>query len=291
INDEAITSITAFIKLHKITAKTVSAALPSEWIITKYLNIPLPNPDALDGIMTFEIQRHIPFDISNVLYNYRIAGMTNGLYSIIIMFVIKEKVQNLNEALKKAGLNIETISSSSLCELNLISYCELRTNILDNMRGALSSFKSKAKQEARIVIYTCGDSIIFWVIIKDKPIVQHSLLFSEIIDIATFWTEITSEIEQYLAICIIKQIILLGDNLIGLAEQIKSTTNYKVRHLKKLSGVSFPNDSDTQYQRKSITEEKLTLELAPSIGASLTGNGNDILSIKIQPKKHNVVSK
>jgi hypothetical protein len=296
INDEAITSLTAFIRQHKITTKTVSIALPLDWMMIKFLDIPLSNPDALDEIMTYEVQRHIPFDITNVLYSYRLVGKINELYRVILLYVTKDRVQLLEQAINKSGLIIENIGIASFYVLNLISYNRNKTKIFMNTVGRIKSLKPKEKLEAEGVIVFSRDIFSFWITINGLPIVQQK--FDDFIDnsnnIAAIWTEINLFIEQYLigfgAITpiIINQIILFGDNLKELSEHISSTSNYKVNHVKKIIGLLFPIDSENSYQRKSIGQEKHLLELAPSIGASLSGFGVDVISIKIHSKKQNI---
>ncbi|MBF0542736.1 MAG: PilN domain-containing protein [Nitrospirae bacterium] len=270
----------------------MSLALPSDWIITRYLDIPLVSPDALDEVMTYELQRHIPFDIGSVLFNYRIAGMINGIYRIIIIFVVKDKIQLLNEALSKIGVSIGNIGISYLYALNLISYNRNKTKFFTHTLGRIKHFKLKDKQEGESVFYFSWGRLIFWITINGIPIVQHILPYSGINDIQDIWTDFLSDvIEQNSSLTTINQIILFGDVPSGLSEYMTTTTKYKVNHMKKILGLSFIKDTSDTYQRKSVIEEKLLLELAPSIGASLSGLGTDILSIKLQPKKHDKAAK
>ena len=74
-DEEAVMEITSFISRYAGGAGNVFVSIPLRWSIIKFTEVPLPKgrgKDALIQMMRFEVERHIPYQIDDVFYDFQI---------------------------------------------------------------------------------------------------------------------------------------------------------------------------------------------------------------------------
>jgi hypothetical protein len=96
--------------------------LPRELSICKSLDLPAPGYGALEGIVRFEIEKHLPLAIAETYYGYQVMGKKNNIYSIVAGAASKRQVDEIIEAFSSAGLCISFIGFWHEAVLNFLAH-------------------------------------------------------------------------------------------------------------------------------------------------------------------------
>jgi len=135
LNDDTISELKKFLTQNGINVKNVSVSIPSEWSLIKFMDVPSPDRNALKNVIRYEIERHIPFDIDDIYYDFQIVAEKSNIYSVILVATQKEKLEYVKDFLDKVPLKLQNVSVASICNLNAIEFSEYKTNILIDYSG------------------------------------------------------------------------------------------------------------------------------------------------------------
>jgi len=122
-NDESVIDINAHIHKYCDRIDKVFVSVPDKWAITKFIEMPPvrgKSKSSLEGLMKFEIERHIPFPIEDVAYDFLVLDESKAADSVVFTAVKKEKINYVKELLDKLSLKPESITISSFAVLNTI---------------------------------------------------------------------------------------------------------------------------------------------------------------------------
>jgi Tfp pilus assembly protein PilN len=72
------------------------------------------------NLMRFEVERHIPFEIEEVAYDFLVMDEKDSMYSMVFVAVQKGKIEFIKGFLEKLSLKPDSITTSSLAVLNTI---------------------------------------------------------------------------------------------------------------------------------------------------------------------------
>ncbi len=102
----------------------VAIGLPREQTIAKVVKIPVPAQDALEGILKFELEKHIPFPIEEAYYGFMVLERKHNISTIFFEAAKKSIVDGLINLFRTDGLEIFSVSGNraglynGLCELD-----------------------------------------------------------------------------------------------------------------------------------------------------------------------------
>lgn len=130
----------------KIRKVNISVSGPE--VLTRYVNFPRMSQEELTSSLKFEVQKHIPFSISEVNLDSVIlkANLPDNKMLVLVAAVKKEFINQRLKFLQDAGLSVNIIEVDSLALINSFnfSYCdepELKNKAvaLLNIGGAFSN--------------------------------------------------------------------------------------------------------------------------------------------------------
>lgn len=122
-NDAVIGEIREFISKYSTDMNRVFVSIPDRWAIIKFTEIPSvkgKGKASLANLMRFEIERHIPYDIDEVAYDFLLMGERDGTYAVVFAAVQKGKMDFVRDFLEKLSLQPDSITISSFAILNAI---------------------------------------------------------------------------------------------------------------------------------------------------------------------------
>lgn len=135
VNEDTVSDFKKFLTQHAIETKNISVSIPKEWGLIKFMEIPSPDRDTLIDVMRYEIERHIPFDVDSVFYDFQIVAEKSKIYDIMLVAVQKEKINKIKEFFDRIPLKPDKISISSLNILNALELSGYKTNLLTELSG------------------------------------------------------------------------------------------------------------------------------------------------------------
>jgi hypothetical protein len=122
-HDTTVNEVREYIGQRGTRVNKVFISIPDKWTITKFIDIPSmkgKGKGALANLMRFEIERHIPFEIDDVTYDFMVLDEEDGKYITFFVVAQKERVDFVKDFLDKLALQPDSITLSSYAVLNTI---------------------------------------------------------------------------------------------------------------------------------------------------------------------------
>ncbi len=88
--------------------------------MSKVIELPAPDMEALRNAVKFEIEKHIPIPVNDVYYGYQVLGKTNGMYSVFFEAVRKDVVDRAMELLNGVGIKPTYCASARVACYNAL---------------------------------------------------------------------------------------------------------------------------------------------------------------------------
>lgn len=130
--------LASFISGKGLDGAPVAVVLSRECSITKVLEIPALGQDSIDGILRYELEKHLPITIDEVYYGYKVLSKKGNLYSLIVGASSKNRVDALREELASEGITPSLI-------------CAWHTGFLDSL-----AFSGSFGKEGRTSVVIAG---------------------------------------------------------------------------------------------------------------------------------------
>ncbi len=275
-DESAVSEIREYISQRNLSVNKVFVSIPDKWAITKFIGVPSTRgKNALSQLMRFEIERHIPFQIEDVLYDFQVVYEKDTAYTVVFVAVQKEKVDYIREFLEKLSLKPHGVTSASFAILNTIELSGASTGGWQEVAGfARKSRVLGQKGEVNISLYIDRINASLAIIRNGSCTHLRSFIFDmakplEIFldDIAIYLTDVASElyIESF------NKLILSGNvsSMPGLTDALKEKLGINVVTINLL---------------ESLKGSEIH-GLASSVGACFAGLGIGRFRINILPHK------
>lgn len=284
-DEETITVIKSYISSYSGGIGNVYISIPEKWTIIKFVEIPVPRvkgEKALSQMMRFEIERHVPYQIEDILYDFQIVEKKESVCTFVLAAIPKDKIDFIKSFLEKISLVPDIVTPSAFAVLNFVEFSETRVGGWKNFLGI--------GRKSRVWGYKRDICISLFI---DKNYVQSALLknglctqfksFSLDLDKPqeTLIDDISSELADVRAgtpLEKINKLTLSGDSTVSLPElssAISLKLGVKTQIIAPLKSIA--EDKDTNIQR-----------FASNIGAFYSGLG--IGSMKINFLAHKRIS-
>ena len=108
---ERIEELKAYIKDKGLRNVRIAVGLPRESSLSMVLNVPAPKAEAIEGVLTYELEKHIPFDVDEAYHDYQVLKKDNKIFSILLAAARKEVVDEVAESFAGAGLAPDCIAT------------------------------------------------------------------------------------------------------------------------------------------------------------------------------------
>lgn len=276
---EDLDEIKEYISQHGKDLRGTFVSLPDKWAITKFIHVPAARGrGTLDQLMSFEIERHIPFNLEDVVYDFQVIEERDKTYTVMFTVVRKQKVDFVLDTLEKMALTPDLLTTSSFAIYNAIELSGVPSGGWRHLIGiADRSDVLGKKNETNVLLYTekgylvsaliqggfCRDikSIYF-----DED--QSDVIINEVI-------QHINDLKSPLSIEKFDRLILSGNSsAIALnVDVLKDNMGVDITKINELGGFS-KTMNDTEY--RGITS---------SVGACLIGLGMGTFRIDMLPHK------
>jgi Tfp pilus assembly PilM family ATPase len=280
--DENIAEIKSFLDENVRGPSEVFVCIPYSWSFTKFTDVPLPKArgkDTLTHLMKFETERHIPFEIDDVYYDFQALEQSETTSKVIMVSVHKDKINYVNDFLEKVPLKPYVITLSPFAVLNSIECSETSSVGWHSMLG----FSRKpatlgGKDEKCILLFMDRNIAYFAVLSGGYCLYLSSVEFdrNETVDaIADVISSQFSAVLPELLVPEIHKLLLSGsiNSLAGLSESLNERLNIQVQTVNPVS----------KYLRKG--EGADSQDLTPSIGVCYLGMGMGTIRMNLLPYK------
>ena len=283
-SDDDVTGIREYMGQHGNDLQGIFVCIPDKWSITKFIKVPATKGKGkLDQLMSFEAERHIPFNLEDIVYDFQVTEEKDKIYTVVFTAVRKQKIDFIKEILDKLPLQPDLITTSSFAVLNAV---ELSGVSAGGWQHAIGFFRTSAvfgkKGETNILLHAEEDGVI-------SAIVQNGIFCN----IKLFLIE-ENDLDA------------LGDEIIKHAESAKFSLGLEKYDTLIASGDTsvisqLPVAFSERLGTRTVTVDALsgiakspegmeTKSMVPSVGACFIGLGMGRFSINMLPHKreHNI---
>jgi len=282
LTDNEMSELRRFIAQNKADAKRVSVSIPLEWSLVKFMDIPSAGEDAVNQLLHYELERHIPFSLEDVYHASLIVEKGRDRCSIATVVVQREVIEKINEFLKKLSLQPAIITVSPFSILNSIELSGYTTNILKEITGLHKpSGVFGNKKDVCIALFMEQDN---WdmAVIKGGSCIGLSRIKLDSGMMENAWNNLSYEMSAALSglsISKADRLIISGNIAPEHLRFISDKAGMPVKVIKELPvSVHNANNSDIN-------------KLTPSIGACLAGYGLGGMAINILPDRSGRMNK
>ncbi len=269
-----------FIIQNGVDVNKVFVSIPDRWAITRFIDVPSmkgKGSGVIANLMRFEIERHIPFEIDEVAYDFLVMDEQDSMYSMVFVVVQKGKIDFINGFLEKLSLQPDAITTSSLAVLNTIELNEVNAGGWQDIIGIVRKsdmFGKKGEKNISIYVDKGSASVAIsrdGMCINLKSFVLNATrpLDESISEIRAYMTEMQSTVAagQFNRLIIAGNISAMGS---GSPEELRETLGLDVEQVGVISG---------QLNGEDITH------ILPSVGACFSGLGLGTYTTNLLPHK------
>jgi len=101
--------------------KGVFVSIPDKWVIVRFMEIPpAKGKDALEQMLRFEIERHIPFTVDEVVYDFQVVYKKERLLGIVMTALHKQRYETIMTLFDHLHIRPNAIVPSSFAILNAL---------------------------------------------------------------------------------------------------------------------------------------------------------------------------
>ena len=284
LRDHEIVSdeIREYIAKQGLTASKVFVGIPDKWAITGFINVPSmkgKGKGALDNLMRFEIERHIPFRIGDVAYDFLVMDEKDATYSIVFVAVHQEKIDYIKEFLAKLSIRPHAVTISSFALLNAVESSDAPAGGWREITGIVGKSDTLGKKgETNISLYVDGINLNTAIIKNGLCTHLKSFLIDESQPPDIFLNDVAqylAEMQSALAVERFNKLLITGN--------LSSLTDLPGKLKEKLGVNIVPVDQTIK--SSGNLEGTDTNSLSSSIGACFTGLGIGTYKINLLPHK------
>ncbi|MBI5409235.1 MAG: pilus assembly protein PilM [Nitrospirae bacterium] len=244
-DESAFNEVREYVGKHGVNINKVFVSIPDKWAITKFADIPSikgKGKGALANLMKFEIERHIPFNLEDVAYDFLVMKEMNTSYSVAFVVVQKEKMELIKEFLEKLALRYNAFTISSFAVLNALELSGVSAGGLLDIIGVVRKSKILGKKGETVISLYIDKMNASLSLLKDGLCIHHRT-FNTAKPLGIFIDDITkylTELQARLSIESYRNLILSGDiaSFVNLAEDLKEKLKLNIVTLDKLAGYS-----------------------------------------------------
>lgn len=114
-------AITELYSRQPIEVDQVAIALPGPTLATHLITLPFNEVKKIEQALPFEIESQLPFDLSEVVFDYQVASAKEKKTDLLVSVVRKEDLTQLLATLKEVNVDPRIVTHPALTYQNLLS--------------------------------------------------------------------------------------------------------------------------------------------------------------------------
>ncbi|MBC8413023.1 MAG: pilus assembly protein PilM [Nitrospira sp.] len=119
--DEDLVVVREYLKQHGRGLNGICICIPDRWVMSKFITLPAAKGrGAIDQLMSFEMERHVPFDLENIIYDFQAIEEVKGEYEVLFAAIQKTRIDEIREIIDKLELKPQLVTTMSFAVLNAI---------------------------------------------------------------------------------------------------------------------------------------------------------------------------
>lgn len=121
-----------FIYKYSNGRKEIILGIPRSMVLMKILEIPTISKEEVSELLEYEIERHIPFPIDGIYYDFDVIEKQENSTKILFTVVKKEYIDEILNLFDRVEINPREIdiTSNALFNIFLLNYKELKDKVL-----------------------------------------------------------------------------------------------------------------------------------------------------------------
>jgi general secretion pathway protein L len=119
---QVIGLINSFFSKHQINRERVSAAIPREKVIARFVRFPVAAKENLRKVLEYEMPKYIPFEKGDIYFDYCVLKEEKDWLHLFAVFAKKADVDAYLSLLKKTRIQPISIQIPSAAAVNLFLY-------------------------------------------------------------------------------------------------------------------------------------------------------------------------
>ncbi len=120
--EERMEALSAYVTQRRLRNVRIALGLPRESSLSMVLNIPAPRVDAIEGILSYEMEKHVPFDPSNLCHGFQVLKKEGRVFSILLAAAREDLVKGIVERFSAAGLAPACVTTWHASLFNALYY-------------------------------------------------------------------------------------------------------------------------------------------------------------------------
>ncbi len=118
--EDALPELDAFVSANGMGNSTVFVSISPKWGLLRFIDVPVQSEDALGRLIHYEVERHIPFSMEDVCYDYHVAARDGEICRVVLAVVERQRIENIRRFLARLTLRPGLITLSPLSALNAL---------------------------------------------------------------------------------------------------------------------------------------------------------------------------
>lgn len=120
--DERIDELKTYVAEKGLKNVRIAVGLPRESSLSMVLNIPAPKAEAIEGILSYELEKHIPFDPGEVSHGFQVLKKEKKVFSILLAAAKKDIVNSIVSRFEEAGFSPASVATWHASLFNALYY-------------------------------------------------------------------------------------------------------------------------------------------------------------------------
>ncbi|MBM4155956.1 MAG: type IV pilus assembly protein PilM [Lentisphaerae bacterium] len=102
--------------------RPVLISVPGQQVFSRFVKLPPVSKDKILQMVQYEAQQNVPFPINEVVWDYQLIGSGVGEVDVMLAAMKAEIIEQLIDAIRKAGLHPELVDVAPMAIYNAVRY-------------------------------------------------------------------------------------------------------------------------------------------------------------------------
>lgn len=123
-NAERLDALWAYISSRGMTNARIAISLPRGSYVSRVLDIPAPGPDAINGILKFELEKHLPYPVEEACFSSEVLIKKGNIYTVYFAAARKDYVSCLIAEFGARGIVPHLVGVEQASFMNAVLFWE-----------------------------------------------------------------------------------------------------------------------------------------------------------------------
>lgn len=284
-DDDTVSEINSFLTEYVTGYREVFVTIPHHWTITKFTEIPFPKTkgkDAIVHMMRFEIERHVPYQIDDILFDFQVVGKEKSTFKVLFSAVHREKIDHVKDLLGKMNLDPVLITLDTVAVQNAVELSGSSAGGWQSLLGVVGKPRIFGQRGERCISLFFGTAEVCYAFYSDSACVSiGSFAYDRNIPQDDFEQDILNRLSSMvteLNLGSVNKVTLSGytEPVSGLKEGLSEKFSAEVMQVKTLSKLAQPGG------------DRDTAQITASTGACYRGLEIGSLTLNLLPHKASI---